>query len=395
MPRNIVLKIVCPFICILAAPKVLSLDLDEKLTIRFLKVSQSKKTILINRGLEDGLVIGDHAKFFVTEGVIARGVVVKASPGRSIWSIYRIIDGNELTDNKVLNLKISTPVKLTEDPSKSLILSAPDNEVLTGKSAPDQLKIPLAEGANDLATPLSKEENEEIKDLGGNGEEFSDNNESKIKTHSKTLPTEKNKGSEGKKEYEIFSNISFTSLSGTTTNSTKGSTEANTISYELSLGVEKYFPKIHSADSILGNFSVLGFIRKKNQEVSQSHAVGFDTFDYGAGFHYHFFQEVFFMQTPVYFVGFQFGKGSVTHTNQWSNSSSTDEQSTNSTGSSLFYALNFGIKYAFNTHWSARAQGEFFIQKITLDGVAETNNGENIEISQSGPKVYFGMSYAF
>ena len=49
-----------------------ALEVDEKLTLRFLRASSSKKTILINRGLEDGFAEGDHAKFYIDSGVIAR-----------------------------------------------------------------------------------------------------------------------------------------------------------------------------------------------------------------------------------------------------------------------------------------------------------------------------------
>ena len=101
---------------------IFALEIDEKLSIRFLKVSNSKKTILINRGSEDGLAIGDHAKFFITTGVIARGVVEKVSPSRSIWSLYRVVDSVEITDGKVLNLKIASPVKITDDSTKLVII---------------------------------------------------------------------------------------------------------------------------------------------------------------------------------------------------------------------------------------------------------------------------------
>ena len=42
------------------------LEIDEKLTLRILDVSDTKRTILINRGLEDGLVVGDHAKLYLS-----------------------------------------------------------------------------------------------------------------------------------------------------------------------------------------------------------------------------------------------------------------------------------------------------------------------------------------
>ena len=81
--------------------------------MRIVKVSQSKKTILINRGVEDGLIKGDHAKFFLTVGVVARGVVVKVSPTRSVWSIYRLVNADYITDDQVMKLKITAPVKIT------------------------------------------------------------------------------------------------------------------------------------------------------------------------------------------------------------------------------------------------------------------------------------------
>ena len=94
------------------------LEVDEKLTLRILNVSNSKKTMLINRGLEDGLAVGDHAKFYLTTGIVSRGVIVKTSPSRSIWSLYRVVDNEQLALDKVMNLKISAPVKLSQDKTK-------------------------------------------------------------------------------------------------------------------------------------------------------------------------------------------------------------------------------------------------------------------------------------
>ena len=114
------LYFILPAVFALNAVSAFALEIDEKLTLRFLKVSSTKKTVLINRGGEDGLVVGDHAKFFITAGVVARGVAEKVSPSRSVWSLYRIVDEAEITQDKVLNLKIASPVKITDDPSKSL-----------------------------------------------------------------------------------------------------------------------------------------------------------------------------------------------------------------------------------------------------------------------------------
>jgi len=139
-----------------------ALEIDEKLTLRFLKVSNTKKTVLINRGAEDGLAVGDHAKFFITSGVIARGVVEKVSPSRSIWSLYRVVDPAEITDNKVLNLKIASPVKITEDPSKSL-----KDEPIPGGSEKMDINAPSAGAdANEEAPVLDEADKKELEGLG-------------------------------------------------------------------------------------------------------------------------------------------------------------------------------------------------------------------------------------
>lgn len=131
-----------------------ALQVDEKLTLRVLKVSESGKTILINRGVEDGLVKGDHAKFFMTIGVVARGVMIKGSPTRSVWSVYRIVNADEIKQDKVMKLKITPAVKITMDKSKSIVK---DDIPSIAKSDPRDLGIPLAEGADDLQEELNQQ----------------------------------------------------------------------------------------------------------------------------------------------------------------------------------------------------------------------------------------------
>ena len=110
-----------------------ALDINEKLTLRVLRLSSTKKTVLINRGIEDGLAVGDHAKFYLTTGMIARGVVSKVSPSRSVWSLYRLVEPDQLIENKIVNLKIATPVKITVDESKMI---AVEPIVRVGKDIP-------------------------------------------------------------------------------------------------------------------------------------------------------------------------------------------------------------------------------------------------------------------
>jgi len=97
------------------ASNLWALEVDEKLTARIIRTSETRKTIMVNRGTEDGLVEGDHAKFIVTAGIVARGVCVKVSPTRSVWSIYRLVNADFIVNDSVMTLKMTPPVKITKD----------------------------------------------------------------------------------------------------------------------------------------------------------------------------------------------------------------------------------------------------------------------------------------
>ena len=128
--------------------------------------------------------MGDHAKFFVTSGVIARGVVEKVSPSRSVWSLYRIVDPAEIIDGKVLNLKIASPVKITEDPSKS---------VAEESSAAGSEKMGMNDGAAETGATSSPNEAEE--------KEFEEMGiEEKAVPAKKEMKTKGNKAKESKVE---------------------------------------------------------------------------------------------------------------------------------------------------------------------------------------------------
>ncbi|MCY4644474.1 MAG: hypothetical protein OXB88_07635 [Bacteriovoracales bacterium] len=149
---------------------VWALDLDEKLTLRILKHSKTKKTVLINRGLEDGLNVGDHAKFYVTSGMIARGVVVKTSPARSIWSLYRLIDPTFLEKDKVMNLKIASPVKISPDSSKMIMV---EPVAVPGEDIPIASEAEFLEAADgDIQEDERREQLQELQEEGVGDEEF-------------------------------------------------------------------------------------------------------------------------------------------------------------------------------------------------------------------------------
>jgi hypothetical protein len=68
------------------------LDINEELTnIKILTV-YSQNTVVLNRGAEDGVAVGTHAKLRSSEGFAARGLCVKVGMLTSHWRLYRIVD---------------------------------------------------------------------------------------------------------------------------------------------------------------------------------------------------------------------------------------------------------------------------------------------------------------
>jgi hypothetical protein len=103
-----------------AYSEVRPLNEGEVMTVRLLDLSQSKRTVLLNRGLEDGIVEETHARLFLTTGVIARGVAVKVAPNRSVWSVYRLVYPDEMVRGNVLQLGITRNLQTTDDPTKAI-----------------------------------------------------------------------------------------------------------------------------------------------------------------------------------------------------------------------------------------------------------------------------------
>lgn len=108
------------FLLSLSLPAQAALKLDTKFVARILGASDSKRTILVNKGKEHGLSLDQHAKLSIPSGMIARAVVVKVSPSRSVWSVYRFFAKDKIEAQTVATFKIATPVKLTTDESKAL-----------------------------------------------------------------------------------------------------------------------------------------------------------------------------------------------------------------------------------------------------------------------------------
>ncbi|MBY0413628.1 MAG: porin family protein [Bdellovibrionales bacterium] len=370
---------------------VKALDIDEKLTLRFLKVSSTKKTVLINRGGEDGLVVGDHAKFFITAGVVARGVAEKVSPSRSVWSLYRVVDSAEITDDKVLNLKIASPVKITDDPTKSL-----KEEVIPGGA-----DATITE-TSESGTAVTDDEQKELSEMGMEDAEVSTKTPtvspkaaktgSKKSTSKETTIVEDTPalgGTNRSKTWEVWGMLYVNSLNGTTETGdntvTNTSTSATASTVDFSVGFEKYFLGFNN---FARELSINIFAHKRTVENGDSIKFEADWFEYGFGANYHFYNSAASVNKLIGFGAFTFGKGDATL--QAKNVVAGTDDSTPAEGVNTFFSAGVGAKYVLNNGFGI---------KVIFDYYKSTETYEYADFSDtrslSGPRINFGLSYRF
>ena len=345
-----------------------ALEIDEKLTSRFLKVSNSRKTVLINRGLEDGLVVGDHAKFFLTTGVIARGVVVKASPTRSIWAVYRVVQPDTIYPDRVVNIKIAKPLKLTDDPTKSFKDQGmqPGSETMTLVRG-DQNMLRARE------QELSDDERQDIASMGA------------IPMGSRLY--EEEMGLHRGKTLEIFGLLHFNSLSSSIDQGDNGTFTGQMAKMDFSAGLEKYF---ESGGGFLRNLSLSLFFHSGNNTTTsvQGQQLQSSIFEYGLGASYHFMSPALSYNRVIGFVNGGFGIGSVKDTVSVESSSVSAEETLN--GSSNFLSLGFGFKYYSKSGFGGRTFIDYYRRSESYN--FEETDQTYTKIS-AGPRVQFGLSY--
>lgn len=350
---------------------VQALEIDEKLTFRVLKVSDTGSTILINRGIEDGIAVGDHSKWFITTGVVARGVVVKAAPTRSVWSLYKKIDKEYIKNDMVLNMKITPPVKLSTDPSKVFA-----DSVNAGREH-DWDKIPLAENANDLEKPL------ELPNM-------SDDDRRELESiYAKSTA----QISLDDRLWEVWGTFHVGSM--TAQNSADiddyEETQGNQTAIDLTVGLEKYF---EDYDTWYGAFSLYPLLHLTKHDsinidgVSTSASV----VEFGAGLRYHFLQPPNLTGGIGVFVGGNLGVGMCRESRE--NRTSSLEQPTVQ-GSTSFLSVEGGLSYYWMNGIGIRGIVDWYRRVENYE--AEAYQGGELIRTRTihGPRVAVGISYRF
>ena len=354
-------KLLLLFVSMSISSSLWSLEVDEKLTLKVLNTSSTKKTILINRGLEDGLVKGDHAKFFNEVGVFARAVIVKVSPSRSVWSVYQLIKPEELNKAIVANLKISMPVKVTQDKTKML---SPENR-------PEDSLIPLSPEAYD--DPNSQLTGEEQKDLAS------------LEDANIVQPME---GVFTNKDYEWFALVQFEGLSTSSDLAANGTaTGANGV-FNGTFGLEKYFSSYENWIKYI-SLQLFGTYSSRDTSVlegSQSSLVNLGV-GFGGSFHHLAPANSFGRLIGHFSVAFGFGRSEEAFT---IDTIGTTTQTNTYNGSSNFFLFGYGLKYFTFSGFGFKAMIEYYRR-----GESYQIEGESAPFTKvvQGPRMQVGLSY--
>lgn len=367
-----------PLVLLLQTTAAFALMVDEKLTLRILKVSESKKTILINRGIEDGLVEKDHAKFFLTTGVVARGVVSRVSPNRSVWALYRLVNANHVRPGAIMELKISAPVKVSDDSTKMIYPEdqASDTASVYGDSQMEALPMEEMPAASENTA------NDDMEEIGTLN---SDEEKTFAEASSVTAPVISKR-----RTVELWTGFNFNMLSSSISNpaaSGLGDYSGKLSATDLQIGLEKYFAKNSEWYSRFSIMAIFHWSKYDFAGIDQS-ILYTDVKEAGLGASFHF-QDPFRQAKPIVFLTGAFGMGKVV---DGSEGSSANPLGYEYQGSDTFFSVGLGVKYFFHDRYGLRAVFDYYNrnEKYLLDGMTESTIK-----TVSGPRAQVAISVRF
>lgn len=345
---------------------VMALEVDEKLTVRIVKTSETRKTVMLNRGTEDGLVEGDHAKFIVTAGIVARGVVIKVSPTRSIWSVYRLVNADFIVNDSVMTIKITPPVKVTKDESQALVRE--DTPTKVGLGDPSDLGIPLADGANDISSADSVER----ADLRALEED-----------DSPRAIVSKNK--------EVYGIINISGLTGSTKTDSGEDTFKNSQSSQyIGIGGE-YYPTRerawYSRFSLMAGFNV----QKQDSQAYTGATSTNNIMEFVGGVNWHPTRMPSETMTFIPYFNLSASMGSVKSTFKPGQENAGGPE-LDANGTTTGFAVGFGYKFYTSRGFGARAILDYYMRSESYKEDDATNKFNK---TVAGPRFMLGLSYRF
>lgn len=354
------------FLFLLVPALAFALEVDEKLTVRIVKTSESKKTVMLNRGTEDGLVEGDHAKFIVTAGIVARGVVVRVSPTRSVWSIYRLVNADFIVNDSVMSIKITPAVKITKDETQAIVQEDTPTKV---SGDPTSLGIPLADGAQDLNAEDQSLSNADLKALEDND-----------------VPT-----SIVEKNIEIFGFLNISGLTSNTKTDTGDSSYNNSQSFHhIGLGAEWYPRKErewYSRFSVTGDVSLM----RENSQGYLGAGIQNDITEFSFGANWHPTKLPSLANEFIPFIHAGFNVGTVKSAYKAGDNQGLPES--DASGTTAGFSIGAGYKFYTFKGYGFRAMLDYYMrtEKYKEDEITQGTYNKKV----AGPRFMLAISYRF
>jgi hypothetical protein len=332
------------------------------LTIRILKMSDTKKTLMINRGTEDGLAEGDHAKFIVSSGIVARGLIAKISPTRSVWQVYRLVNADLILPDSVMTIKITPAVKVTNDETQAIVKD--DTPSRTGTA---DIGIPLAEGAEDLTNADST--TQDLKALV--------EGEAPINMAEKTMEV-----------------IGFLNVSGLTAN-TKVETGDDSFNgsqsyHHIGLLGELYSQREREWYSKFSLTAGLNIMRLNSQSYNGASSTN-DATELIFGTNWHPTKKSSEALEFIPYLHFSIGMGT-TKSTFTPGARSTNEDTIVTAGSTSSFSLGFGYKFFNFNGFGVRALLDYYFK---TERFKEDDNTDKFNRVSGGPRLMVGLSYRF
>lgn len=358
------MKLFVILLALIVSYNAFSLEVDEKLTVRILKTSDSRKTVMLNRGTEDGLVEGDHARFLVTAGIVARAICVKVAPTRSVWSIYRLVNADFLVTDSVMTIKITPPVKITKDDSQALVQDDTPTKLPVD---PQAVGIPLAEGAQDIQPNAIGEESISDGDLRG--------------LEDVTI-VERN--------FEVFSFLNISGLTSSTKSDVGDNKYSNSnSSHHIGLGGELYARRERQWYSRFTLLGAVSFMRNNAQAYNGFSATNDVTeFTFGTNWHPGKMPSATYSFIP--FVNLSFNIGTVRSSATAIDLTSGESEDISANGSTSGISVGFGYKYYTREGFGARAIVDYYLRN---EKFKRDDSTLSFDRQTRGPRLMLGLSY--
>ncbi|MBT7667944.1 MAG: hypothetical protein HN623_00085 [Bdellovibrionales bacterium] len=346
------------------------LPVDSKFIARIINLSGSRKSMLINRGLDHGLSINLHAKLSNQGQYFGRAAMIKAPPTRSVWYLYETKDSKPLYVDNIITIKIASAVKVTIDPDRlppsvpSLLPPSSLQQTSSNETQRTAQRLNLKQTDGHDILPPKRLSAEELDKLMLSKRRYFIN-----------MDSQNNSKGQGRGIFgttsELWGQLALQVLSSSYDNNQNSVNSGDNSSFELQLGYERL---LNQQFSSWKDISLLATTTLNSQRLTVMNGSDLSTtsFEVGGGLNWHFNGNplAFNQRIPFFATSYAWGI------------TKSGDKSISST-----FTIGLGLKL-----YSSQGHGI----RLLLDYYYRTSSVSNQGSSRlltSGPRLHAGLSY--